>query len=83
MDPLYDPRLTARFKRVSQLAASLVIALGVIVLIGWTFGSPSLKSVYSNWVAMNPGGTAIAFIAAGTGLWLLQAEPVLPTPAAW
>ena len=78
MDPLYDPRLIARIKRVSHLAGLLVAALGVLVLIGWTLGIKSLKSVSSDWVAMNPGGTAVAFIAAGTSLWLLHAEPVSP-----
>ena len=79
MDPLYDPRLIARIKRVSHHAGLLVAALGVLVLIGWTLGIKSLKSVSPVWVAMNPGGTAVAFIAAGTSLWLLHAEPVSPS----
>jgi hypothetical protein len=78
MDPFYDPRLIARFKRVSDLASLLVVALGVSVLLGWTLGSQRLKSVSSDWVAMNPGGTAVAFIAAGASLWLLRNEPVSP-----
>lgn len=78
MDPLYDPRLIARFRRVPDLASWLVIALGVAVLIGWTLENEPLKSVSSDWVAMNPGGTAVAFIAAGASLWLLRTEPVSP-----
>lgn len=74
MDPLYEPALIARFKRVSLLASVFVVVLGALVLVGWTLDLELLKSVSPDLVAMNPGGTAIAFMLAGAALWLLHPE---------
>jgi signal transduction histidine kinase/CheY-like chemotaxis protein/HPt (histidine-containing phosphotransfer) domain-containing protein len=53
------------------LASVAVILLSALVLIGWTFEIVALKSVMSERVAMNPGGTAVGFLLAGSSLWLL------------
>ncbi|MGI0487972.1 response regulator [Pantanalinema rosaneae CENA516] len=55
----------------SRIASLLVIAIGGIVLVGWLFDLPALKSVLPIWVTMK-ANTAIAFMLAGCSLWQLQ-----------
>ncbi|WP_149108331.1 response regulator [Limnoglobus roseus] len=47
------------------------MAVSVIVLLGWTFNVDALKTVFLGKIAMNPGGTALGFLLAGTSLGLL------------
>ena len=61
----------ARFLRGSQLCAGVVVAVGVLVLIGWQFDIGLLRSFYPGLGAMAPN-SAVCFVLAGTGLWLLH-----------
>ncbi len=71
-----DPRMVRFLKPVSLIAPVIVIAMAVLVLVGWQFDVELLKSLlHPARVAMNPL-TAIAFILSAAGLWLLErAEP--------
>jgi hypothetical protein len=64
-------RLFARFHLLARVASLAVILLSCLVLAGWTLEIEALKTVLPRMVAMNPGGTAIGFLLAGTSLWLL------------
>ncbi len=62
-------RLQALFKYISQTTGVSAIVLGCLVLIGWQFDIPALKSVVTG-LATTKANTAIAFILVGTSLWL-------------
>ena len=63
---------TLRAARIGSLVASgLVIAIPAVVLLGWTFGVPSMRRFVSGFVSMNPV-TACCLIAAGISLCLLR-----------
>ncbi|MFA6985738.1 MAG: diguanylate cyclase [Arenimonas sp.] len=66
-----DSDLIAQFLRGSQLCATVVIAIGVSVLIGWQFDIGLLKSIYPGLSSMAPN-SAVCFVLAGATLWLLQ-----------
>lgn len=72
MNPLRESQLAARFTLISRVASLCVMSVSCLVLLGWTFQIESLKSVVPGMVAMNPGGTAVAFLLGGASLWLLQ-----------
>jgi signal transduction histidine kinase/CheY-like chemotaxis protein len=61
----------ARFHRLAWIASLSVILVGLLVLVGWALNLEALKTVIPGRVAMNPGGTAVCFLLAGTSLWLL------------
>ncbi len=54
-----------------------VVLIGGMVLAGWALDRPIWKSVVPGMTAMNPGGTALAFVLAGVSLWV-QAGPAGP-----
>jgi PAS domain S-box-containing protein len=69
-----DPRALRLAAMVTRGAAAFVIAMGLLVLIGWTFEIELLKSLlHSGKKAMNPA-TAAAFVVAGIALWLFHPE---------
>jgi signal transduction histidine kinase/CheY-like chemotaxis protein len=68
-------RRLARFERCARVSGVTVVAVGLFVLAGWTFDIEPLRSGVSGLTAMNPGGTAVALILAGTALWLLSGPP--------
>src|SRR5258706_3941377 len=57
-----------------RLAAVLTTALGVIVLAGWAFGLPLLKSVLPGAVEMK-ANTAVGLVLAGCALFILGGRP--------
>lgn len=64
------PESDSRFLAVSRAASIAVIAMSIVVLLGWTFDIELLKAVLPGRVAMNPGGTALGFLLCGAALWL-------------
>ena len=72
MDLLHDPRLIDRFRWLSKAGAIAAVSVALLVLFGWTIDEETLKTVFPGMVAMNPGGTAMAFLLGGVGLLLLQ-----------
>lgn len=58
-------------KRFAHILSVLVIFTGMVVLIGWTGGFNSLKSLSPIWVSMK-ANTAISFILCGLSIILLQ-----------
>lgn len=67
------PRLIPAFKSFSNLASVVVLGVGVLVLGGWIFDIPLLRSGSISLATMQ-GNTAIAFILAGLSLLLRNQE---------
>lgn len=61
-------------KNFPKLAALITLTMGVIVLIGWAFVIPLLKSVLPGAVEMK-ANTAIGLILSALALWLLNDAP--------
>jgi PAS domain S-box-containing protein len=55
---------------IARAAGAAAILIGGVVLLGWTFDAAMLKSIIPGRTAMNPGGTALAFLLAGVSLWV-------------
>ena len=68
---LTGPRFLAR------ACSAGVVVVGGLVLVGWAMDSGRLKSLIPGMTAMNPGGTALAFVLAGVSLWI-QSGPAGP-----
>jgi len=58
---------------VAQVASAAVVALGVVVLIGWALDAVVLTSVVPTWVSMK-ANTAVGFVLAGVALGVLRFE---------
>ncbi len=69
--PGVDPRLLRGMQIATQTAQFLVLFVAVLVFVGWTLNIEILRSVIPGLTAMNPGGTAMAFLLAGGSLWCL------------
>lgn len=69
----HPPSLVSYFRTLTRSASLSVLAISCLVLFGWLADIETLKSVFPDMVAMNPGGTAIAFLMGGASLWVLQA----------
>jgi PAS domain S-box-containing protein len=70
----FHPRFLAgaeRFVRATAIAIALICGL---VFAGWVLEIAALRSVLPGLTAMNPGGTAVAFLLAAVALWT-QAAP--------
>jgi hypothetical protein len=68
-------------KSFSQIGSYLLILLGTIVLLGWTFNVTALKSVFPGLITMKPN-TAIGFLLLGISLVLVRLD-VLEFPQGW
>lgn len=73
--PKAGDTLTLFFRRLPQAAAALVFFIGCLVLAGWVFHIPLLKSMLPGLVEMK-ANTAIGFILSGAALWLLQRNDI-------
>ena len=60
-------------RTVASLASIIVVAIGVLALLGWLLDSAILKSIIPGLTAMNPM-TAVGFVFSGIALWLAQAS---------
>lgn len=60
--------LSKRLAYVSLSAAVFAIAMSLVVIVGWHFDLPTLRSSVPGLVAMNPM-TAVAFFLSGVCLW--------------
>lgn len=67
------PRSLTSFTSFSKGASVTVALVGVLVLVGWMFDIPTLKSILPIWVTMK-ANTAMAFLLIGISLWLLQEQ---------
>lgn len=68
--------------RIAQTAASLVVAIGCLVLVGWLFDVTFLKSVVAGLVTMKPN-TALGFVFAGAGCLLAALHRTDPRSLRW
>ena len=77
------PAIADRFRRTAQVLALLGIALGLVVLAGWVFSVPALKSVGPRWVTMK-SNTALGFLLTGVALLCIARPGAGPATArAW
>ncbi len=67
----FDPKILGRMRGTARVAGAIVLAVAVLVLIGWALNVEVLRSVIPGLTAMNPGGSALAFLLAGGSLWCL------------
>jgi signal transduction histidine kinase len=65
--------IARRFQIVSELAWIPVFFTGAVVMIGWAFGIPDLKSVFPSFVTMKPN-TAVAFVLIGIALYCARTK---------
>lgn len=73
MESQLDSRLLAFHRDASRVAAGAVLAVGLLVLAGWLFDIPTLKSFFPGFDTMK-ANTALAFVLAGISLWLATRE---------
>ena len=64
---------TESFQRASKMTSGAVLLLAMIVLAGWMFDVPALKSVIPGLATMKPM-TAVGLGLGGLALWLLQSS---------
>jgi PAS domain S-box-containing protein len=63
-------------RAVEGWAGALTAVLGAIILLGWMFDVPALKSVLPGTTAMK-ANTAFCFILSGAAFWVASGEPGL------
>jgi PAS domain S-box-containing protein len=73
-----DTRFQQRLKRCSTWFATIVLFIVVLVLLGWTFDIPFLKSPLSHQVTMNPTSAVTLLLSAFSFLLLTSDQIQLP-----
>jgi PAS domain S-box-containing protein len=73
-----DAGVVRTLTRFVAFACFLSIAVGLVGLIGWTFGIAVLKSVIPGQVIIKPNA-AIALVLCGCSLWLLRTRAPQPS----
>src|SRR5436190_11735323 len=68
-----NTHLISSYRKFSRVASALVLTVGILVLAGWLFEIPALKSIIPGLATMKVN-TALAFTLAGTSLWLASIE---------
>ncbi|WP_254053760.1 PAS domain S-box protein [Singulisphaera sp. GP187] len=63
------PHPLAGYWVVARVIGATVIVISGLVLVGWLFDVGHLKSIIPGAIAMNPGGSALAFLLAGVSLY--------------
>jgi len=66
-----DPSGVGRYAIIAGIAASIAMAAGGLVLVGWLLGIRLLTSLMPDYATMKVN-TAFCFVLAGLSLWLLQ-----------
>jgi PAS domain S-box-containing protein len=64
-------RLPIDLQTIAKGSGILVAIIGGVVILGWIFDIPTLKSILPTWVTMK-ANTAIGFILSGVTLWSLS-----------
>jgi PAS domain S-box-containing protein len=68
-----DPRWERRFRAVSAVLSVSVVAIGLVVLVGWLFDIALFKSIHVAFTTMK-ASTAVLLIPLGIGLWLARSR---------
>ena len=63
-----------RLRSWAVIAAAIVMAIGCLVLVGWSFGIEGLKRVSTGFVAMNPVSALTLVISGGSLIYLARAR---------
>jgi hypothetical protein len=69
-----EPRRIRRYRFVSRLAASVAMAVGGLVVVGWLLGIRILTTIIPDYATIKPN-TAFCFVLAGLSLYLLRRPP--------
>ncbi|TNE27363.1 MAG: response regulator [Alphaproteobacteria bacterium] len=69
-DKQHQENLLVALPLLARGIVLIIAAISVCVLLGWQFDNATMKSVFPGMTAMNPGGTALAFLLSGISLWL-------------
>lgn len=59
-----------KLDRIVQAVSALVTVVGLLVIVGWVFDVPALKSIFPGWVTMK-FSTALAFVLSGVTLYAM------------
>jgi len=70
---LPDSRLNSTLRFVPKVASAITILVGCLVLVGWIFDIPTLKSVLPGFATMKVSA-ALTFVFSGVSLWLLHED---------